>query len=191
MLKCSMVFYMQQRSRPWDCGRSEGSVGAGKHVRWRLKDHRDMCAMLCSGVRPLEDHRGLPKPLWIVVFCWPQCVDSFCTLGMTCFTGPSDASQRLWGMRLFDQPADPVENTIVSISYWCFLWELEEHSPTTCLIWSGYCAWLNVLALFLVFLSIKSSPHIYPHSSNTWSVHSLVFWLLINIFSQKACVCQH
>lgn len=33
-----------------------------------------MCAMLFSGVRPMEHLRGLLKLLWIVVLCWPQCV---------------------------------------------------------------------------------------------------------------------
>lgn len=59
-----------------------------------LRIRGNMYAMLCGGVRPLEHLLGLPKPLWTVVLCWPQCVDSCCTLEMTYFTRPSDGLQR-------------------------------------------------------------------------------------------------
>lgn len=76
-----------------------------------------MCAMLCGGVRPSEHLRGLPKPLWIVVLCRPQSLDSYCTLEMAYFTRPSDGLQRQRGMRLLRWSADAVENTIIPIGY--------------------------------------------------------------------------
>lgn len=67
----------------------------------KSKGSQELSVMLFGGLRPLEHLPGLPKPLWIVVFCWLKRVDSFLTLGMTCFTRLGDGLQRHVGMRLF------------------------------------------------------------------------------------------
>lgn len=52
-----------------------------------------MFAELCGGGRPWGHLLELPKPLLIVLFCWPQCVNSRCRMEITYFTRPSDGRE--------------------------------------------------------------------------------------------------
>lgn len=80
-----------------------------------------MFAELCGGVRPWGHHLELTKPLLIVLFCWPQCVNSCCRMEMTYLLGQVTAErerERAETLRNETvQLTDAVENTIVSTGY--------------------------------------------------------------------------
>lgn len=55
-----------------------GRPGFGKRAR---RGFRGMCVLCYVVVRdPWNTFENCQKPLWIVVLCWPQCVNSRCTL---------------------------------------------------------------------------------------------------------------
>lgn len=51
----------------------------------KVKGSQELSVMLFGGLRPLEHLPRLPEPLWIVVFRWLQCVDSFFNTGNDLF----------------------------------------------------------------------------------------------------------